>query len=311
MVRKLSGFVLALLRALHVDFARGVRIVRRRTGLPKQGEQCGGIRWQGATECESPLICQKFSDNYSECFPPPDLLLVVGAQGDAHCPESAEILRKGQCKQAAAQFGYEFRGFKGDDNFPSGCYLDVDENSKTGLYFNNWIFGRGRATSSPVCTQAPETPQPDIGLPAGEFERLMANLQNSDVSQGGYACGYADGWCGCSCGHNLGSNIPCYLPPMRPGTEGGHTCGHYGNLYGCAEAHNTLEGCPRTSGSYHGGTPTPGGKPKPAPVYPAPQPKPKPAPAYPAPQPKPKPAPAYPAPMPPYGKPPPKGKPGL
>jgi len=80
------------------------------------------------------------------------------------------------------------------------------------------------------------------GLTFDQFMEWMAIAP----AMGGYACGYAHGWCGCACGNN--QNKTCSLPRMPTGgTEGGRTCGSYGVTYGCAEAWNTLVGCPLSS----------------------------------------------------------------
>jgi len=156
-----------------------------------------------------------------------------------------QMTSSSECKTAASDLGTSYDSSGSWGNVPGGCFR-----GKGGrFWFNSRLSSRtSHHEVNPVCFAAASA-----GLSPAQFAEWMQVLQNNDIPQGGYACGYsvsADGqqWCGCSCGHNQGNTTPCTLPPMNPGTAGGHTCGYYGVLFGCAEAHNTWEGCPRTSG---------------------------------------------------------------
>jgi len=158
--------------------------------------------------------------------------------GANKCPQGTHITSADVCKRAAASFRLEYQVRVHSDLRPSGCFA----NSRGKAFFNTHT-GRNHNLSAPICAQA------NAGQPAlspAQFEEWMEYWQNSNLPQGGWACGYGNGWCGCSCGYNDGDGTlkECALPEMQLGTAGGHTCGFIGRLYGCAEAHNTVRGCP-------------------------------------------------------------------
>jgi len=208
------------LLSVWVHVAGGLRVVKSADASP------GGFIVTGSSSSSTKY--REYSKGTTKC-----------QSGDRQMTSSSE------CRSAASDLGTSYDSSGSWSNVPGGCFR-----GKGGkFWFNKKLSSRAsHHETNPVCFAAAGG---GAGLSPDDFAQWMRLLQNNDIPQGGYACGYStvDGqqWCGCSCGHNQGNTTPCTLPPMNPGTAGGHTCGYYGVLYGCAEAHNTIVGCPRTS----------------------------------------------------------------